>query len=88
MSRLSPTGTVMDCSSWMNTSAYRNSFHDSVNAKIADATSPGAARGSSTRRNALIRPAPSMRAASSSSSGSALKKPISSQVAKGTVKVG
>ena len=59
-----------------------------MNAKIAEATSPGAASGSSTRTNAVTRPAPSIRAASSSSSGSALKKPISSQVQNGTVKVG
>ena len=55
---------------------------------MAEATRPGAASGSSTRAKAVTRPAPSMSAASSSSSGSALKKPMSSQVQNGTVKVG
>ena len=72
----------------MKTRAYRNSFHDSVKAKMAEATRPGAASGRSTRTKAVMRPAPSIRAASSSSSGSALKKPMRSHVQKGTVKVG
>ena len=55
---------------------------------MAEATRPGAASGRSTRTNAVTRPAPSIRAASSSSSGSALKKPMRSHVQKGTVKVG
>src|SRR3989442_2123595 len=72
----------------MKTSAYRNSFHDSVKAKMAEATMPGAASGRSTRASAWVRVAPSTSAASSSSVGSALKKPMSSHVQKGTVNVG
>src|SRR5215510_8759414 len=72
----------------MKINAYRNSFHESVNAKIAEATSPGAASGTTTRASAAARVAPSTNAASSSSRGSALKKPIISHVQNGTVNVG
>src|SRR5207253_116286 len=51
-------------------------------------TMSGAANGSSTRTSACGRVAPSTSAASSSSVGSALKKPIRSHVQNGTVNVG
>jgi len=44
-----------------------------MNTKINVVTTPGAAAGSVTRRNALNRPHPSMRAASSISSGTAAR---------------
>ena len=72
----------------MKVSAYRNSFHASVNAKRDAATNPGAASGRTTLVSACILVAPSISAASSRSSGIDSKKPISVQVTNGTVKVG
>jgi hypothetical protein len=53
----------------MNTSAYKNSFHDSVKAKIPAERIPGMASGRMMNTIAWMRVAPSIRAHSSSSFG-------------------
>src|SRR5690606_30388470 len=52
-----------------STSANRNSFQADTNANIAAATTPGTSNGATTSRNARSLPAPSIAAASSSSTG-------------------
>src|SRR5207249_9544848 len=54
-----PTGTVCEFGLDVSTRATRNSLYVTMTAKIAVATSPGAARGRTTRRNAVIRDEPS-----------------------------
>src|SRR5690349_3092551 len=83
-----PTGSVLYSSFVMNTKANRNSFQALVRVNSATASSPGFARGSTTRRNAWMRVQPSTSAASSSSRGIDAKYPVSSQVANGSVNVG
>src|SRR5262245_61688401 len=78
-------GTVMVLWSEVNTRASRNSFQDSVNEKIAEATIPGADSGNRIRNSAPILVQPSTIACSSSSGGMLLKYPISIQVQKGTM---
>ena len=70
---MAPTGTVRTSLLVRKISAYRNSFCDSVKAKIPAESSPGVVSGSTTRHIAWKRLAPSMRAASSSSRGTLLK---------------
>src|ERR1700730_17673449 len=81
-----PTGKVWAFGVAVRISAKRNSLQAKVNTIVAAAIKPGAASGSSTRRNAVHRLAPSTRAASSSSSGISAKKPLSIQMAKGRLK--
>src|SRR5712691_11036076 len=64
------------------------SFRTSENEKITTVRIPGTEIVKTTRRSVLIREAPSTSAASSSSRGIVLKKPISSQVENGTVNEG
>src|SRR5438105_5451512 len=68
----------------VNTCAYRNSFQACVNEKNVTTTRAGSDIGSTTRTSALTRLQPSTRAASSSSTGTDLKYPMSNQVQKGT----
>ena len=60
----------------------------SENVKITTVRIPGIELGNTIRTNAPKREQPSISAASSSSCGIVLKKPISSQTAKGIVKDG
>src|SRR5262249_11117475 len=69
-----PTGTVCEFGLDVSTSATRNSLYVTITAKIAVATSPGAASGSTTRLNAVIRDEPSTIDASSRSRGISRKK--------------
>jgi hypothetical protein len=66
---LTPTGSVFSSSDVISTSAKRKSFQARMNVKIAAAISPGRASGSTTYHTVRPLPAPSTRAASSSSSG-------------------
>src|SRR5262249_62227961 len=68
--------------------AYRNSFHDSVKAKIPAERMPGTASGKLMLTMARMRLAPSIRAHSSISRGMVLKYPIKSHVQKGMRDVG
>src|SRR6266536_971036 len=72
----------------MKVIAYTNSFTQSENEKITTVRIPGIEIGSTTRRSAFNREQPSIRAASSSSSGIVLKKPIRSHVENGIVNDG
>src|SRR5262249_13294727 len=74
MSVDAPTGTVCDPGLDVSTSATRNSLYVTMTAKIAVATSPGAASGSTIRRNAVMRDEPSTNDASSRSIGISRKK--------------
>ena len=65
-----------------------NSFQESVKAKSAAQTSPGTAIGSTMRRSAWMRVAPSTSAHSSTSFGTVRKYPIKSHVQNGTRNVG
>ena len=65
-----------------------NSFTQSEKAKMTTVRIPGKEIGRMIRKSAFSRDAPSTSAASSSSWGIVLKKPMRSQVAKGTVKDG
>src|SRR5262249_37275094 len=82
-----PTGIVRSASSLMNTSVNRYSFQDRMKPKRAAVTRPGAASGRTIRQRTPKCEAPSIIAASSSSTGSEWKKPRSSQRVKGTAKV-
>ena len=64
-----------------------NSFQAVTKAKTAVAKMPGAETGSSTRRMKPVREQPSISDASSSSRGTASKKPFSMKVQSGMVKV-
>src|SRR5687767_6553316 len=72
----------------MKVTAYTNSFTQRENEKMTTVRIPGNEIGKTTFSSALIREAPSISAASSSSCGIVLKKPISSQVENGTVNDG
>src|SRR5437016_9494925 len=72
----------------MKVSAYTNSCTVSVNAKITTVRMAGTERGRTVFTNAPTTVQPSTIAASSISRGTDLKKPISSQVQNGMVKVG
>src|SRR5919204_4795312 len=72
----------------MKVNAYTNSLTTSENEKMTTVRIPGIEIGKTTRVSVFSRDAPSTRAASSSSCGIVLKKPISSQVANGTVNDG
>src|ERR671935_1304024 len=72
----------------MNVIAYTNSFTQSENEKMTTVRIPGIEIGKTTRASAFSREQPSTSAASSSSSGIVLKKPIRSHVANGTVNEG
>ena len=65
-----------------------NSFTQSENVKITTVRIPGTETGKTILQSALRREQPSTSAASSSSWGIVLKKPIRSQVANGTVNDG
>src|ERR671918_2055054 len=65
-----------------------NSLTQSANAKMTTVRMPGSEIGKTILVSALIREQPSTRAASSSSCGIVLKKPIRSQVENGIVKDG
>ena len=64
------------------------SWNERVKAKIAAVRIPGRTTGMTTSRSIWRRVAPSSSARSSISFGTLRKKPISSHVQKGTVKVG
>src|SRR5687767_122306 len=71
-----PTGAVMNSLFWTRTSAYRNSFHESVNENTATTTIAGAESGTMMRQSTIHLVAPSTSAASSSSIGTVRKYPI------------
>src|SRR5262245_59738867 len=83
-----PTSMVKLREAVMNVSAYTNSCMTSVKLKITTVSSLATDMGSTTLTNAPKRLSPSTMAASSRSRGITLKKPISSQVQNGTVKLG
>src|SRR5215471_12859574 len=72
----------------MKVRLYTNSWKTSVRAKITTVRSPGIESGRTIRQIAPTRLQPSTMADSSTSLGSDLKKPMRSQVQKGTVNVG
>src|SRR5215831_12398355 len=72
----------------VNTSGYRNACREIANANIPDAARPARLIGSTTRKTAWLRVAPSTRAASSISNGTFLKKPIKSHTENGIEMVG
>src|SRR5512142_2843934 len=71
----------------VNSSANMNSFQVKTNENSAVATKPGVTRGNATRQKAPNGPAPSISAASSSSTGRSSKKPLSSQMTNGRLKM-
>src|SRR5207253_10341853 len=83
-----PTESVRFAEFEMNEIAYTKSFTQSENVKMTTVRIPGSEIGKITRQSAFSLEQPSIRAASSSSSGIVLKKPISSQVENGTVNDG
>src|ERR687887_1485343 len=83
-----PTESVRLVEFEMNEIAYTKSFTQSENVKITTVRIPGSEIGNTTRQSAFSLEQPSIRAASSSSTGIVLKKPISSQTENGTVKDG
>src|SRR5438132_845400 len=83
-----PRVTIFSSESDTNVSAYTYSCITSVNANIPTVRMPGMLTGSTMRNIAPSRLQPSTRAASVISRGTFLKKPISSQVQNGIVKVG
>src|SRR5579884_921446 len=87
-SMIEPTGTVSFSGEVMNTSAYRYSFQDSVNANTVEEKMPGSDSGSTIFHSTARRFAPSIRALSSMSCGMERKKPISSHVQNGMRNVG
>src|SRR2546426_9633934 len=87
-SEYTPTVMVLSWAGETNTSAYRNSVHDSVKANRAAQMTPGTATGSRIRSIVCTRLQPSSIAHSSISRGTVRKYPISSHVQKGTRKVG
>ena len=68
--RASATGSVWTDSSWATIIGHRKSFQRQITEKIATTASAGRHSGSTMRRKIRHSPAPSMRAASISSSGS------------------
>src|ERR687888_1459338 len=83
-----PVEIVFELEVVMNASAYTKSFRTSEKEKITTVRIPGSEIGKITRTSVFNREAPSTRAASSSSWGIVLKKPIINQVENGTVKDG
>src|SRR5215204_6410796 len=83
-----PVEIVFSADVVMNASAYTKSFTTSENEKMITVRIPGSEIGKTIWNSVLMREAPSTRAASSSSRGIVLKKPIRSQVENGTVKLG
>src|SRR5215467_1618708 len=83
-----PTASVWLLELEMNVIAYTNSLITSENVKMTTVRIPGSEIGSTTRTSAPKREQPSISAASSSSGGIALKKPISSHTANGIVNDG
>ncbi len=71
----------------VNSKANMNSFQAKMNEKRDTATTPGAANDKEIRQNAPQREHPSSSAASSISSGRSSKKPLSSQMTKGKLKM-
>jgi hypothetical protein len=67
-----------------NTRATSMSFHTQRNWKIISDAIAGSPRGSTTRKNTVSSPAPSMRAASSRSRGMPAKKLRSRKIANGS----
>src|ERR671924_579678 len=83
-----PVEIVFECEVVMNASAYTKSFRTSEKEKMTAVRIPGTEIGKTTRSSVWSRDAPSTSAASSSSAGIVLKKPIRSHVANGTVNEG
>src|SRR6266852_4545289 len=90
--RIRSVGTPAESVRWseleMNVVTYTNSLTQSENVKITTVRIPGREIGKTMRRSAAKREQPSISAASSSSGGIVLKKPIISHVENGTVKDG
>src|SRR5262249_41597882 len=84
---LTPTGSVFSSSEVMRTRAKRKSFQARMKVKMPAAMMPGRARGRTTYHTARPRPAPSTRAAASSSRGMLWKNERRSQRQKGRQKV-
>ena len=70
----------------VSVNAITNSFHAAMNVKMNAVTIPGSANGRTTLKSVLIRPQPSMAAASSISSGMLLKKLERIQIEKARLK--
>ena len=83
-----PTVMVLSSAGETKTSAYRNSFQDSVKANSAAQITTGTATGSRIRTRVWSRLQPSSMAHSSISRGTVRKYPSSSQVQNGTRNVG
>src|SRR5215467_11863223 len=83
-----PTLTVYWETVVMKVSAYTNSWVTRVKLKMMTVRMPATEIGITTLAKAPSRLSPSIMAASSMSGGMALKKPMRSQVQKGTVKDG
>src|SRR5438874_526778 len=81
-----PTGNVWAFGVAVRIRANRNSLQAKVKTMMPAAMMPGAASGSSTRRNAVQRLAPSTSATSSTSSGISARNPLSIQIANGRLK--
>src|SRR5919201_6036240 len=81
-----PTESVRFCELEMKVIAYTNSFTTRENVKMTMVRIPGIEIGKTTRTSEPSREQPSISAASSSSCGIDLKKPIRSQIENGTVK--
>src|SRR5687767_8230753 len=81
-----PTGNVIAASVCVNTSANRNSFHETIKQNTAVAASPGLTSGNTTRTSAPSRESPSTSAASSRSRGTSAKNPRIIQTTKGKLK--
>src|SRR5207248_6303717 len=83
-----PTVSVRLVELEMNVIAYTNSFTTSENVKITTVRIPGSEIGNTMRTSEPSREQPSTSAASSSSCGIVLKKPIRSHTANGIVNDG
>src|SRR5882762_969712 len=83
-----PTPSIWWDSGEMKVSAYTNSCVTSVKVKITTVRMPEVDIGTTSLMNAPNRVRPSTIAASSSSLGIDLKKPINSQIENGIVKLG
>src|SRR2546421_1216903 len=79
-----PTVMVLSSAGETKTSAYRNSFQDSVKANSAAQITPGTATGSRIRTSVCRRLQPASMAHSSISPGTLRKDPSSSQGQNGT----
>src|SRR5213076_2148400 len=83
-----PTVSVRLVELEMKVIAYTNSFRTSEKVKMTTVRMPGIEIGNTMRTSEPMREQPSTSAASSSSCGIVLKKPISSQMANGIVNEG